>query len=177
MTERRPTPESITQATPIAEADTILQMRPVIVPETASLQRVAEAAVANTACRVIAVVDAAGRLTGVIPVHRLVNDIFLKIVPEEALGEIEDLDAALDYARHLGARVAGEIMSEPVSVRLEETVRDAFAKLQSSELNGLPIIDAERRVVGYIDQLELLLVWVRATGRQRLLEPRGDDAR
>ena len=176
MTDQRPTPESITQATPIAEADTILQMRPVIVPGEMSLQRVAEAAVENTACRVIAVVDGDEHLIGVIPVQRLVNDIFLKIVPEEALGEIDDMEAALEYARHIGARVASEIMSEPMSVTLDDTVRDAFAKLQASDLNGLPIIDAEGRVVGYIDQLELLLVWVRATGRQALLEPSPGDA-
>lgn len=176
MTDRRPTPESITQATPIAEADTILQMRPVIVRGEMSLQRVAEAAVENTACRVIAVVDGDERLIGVIPVRRLVNDIFLKIVPEEALGEIDDMEAALEYARHIGARVASEIMSQRVSVTLDDTVRDAFAKLQASDLNGLPIIDAEDRVVGYIDQLELLLVWVRATGRQPLLEPSPGEA-
>ena len=176
MTEPRLTPEAITQTTLISEADTILQMRPVVVHRDDSLQQVAEAAVGNTACRVIAVTDAEDRLVGVIPVHRLVNDIFLKIVPEEALGEIEDMEAALEYARHVGARVAGEVMSEPVSVRLDNTVRDAFSKLHSSALNGLPIIDAETRVVGYIDQLELLLVWVRATGRQALLEPPAEES-
>lgn len=176
MTEPGLTPEAITQTTLISEADTILQMRPVVVHRDASLQQVAEAAVRNTACRVIAVTDEEERLVGVIPVYQLVNDIFLKIVPEEALGEIDDIDAALDYASHVGARVAGEVMKEPVSVRLEDTVRDAFSKLQSTALNGLPITDAERRVVGYIDQLELLLVWVRATGRQVLLEPPAGDS-
>ncbi len=171
MTEPLLSPEAITQSTPISEADTILQMHPVIVQRATSLQQVAEAAVGNTACRVIAVTDEEQRLVGVIPVHRLVNDIFLKIVPEEAIGEIDDMEAALEYARHVGARVAGEVMSEPVSVHLDDTVRDAFAKLHSSTLNGLPIVDAEHRVVGYIDQLELLLVWVRASGRRALLEP------
>ena len=170
----RPTPESVTQATSIAEADTILQMRPVVVRSGDSLQTVAEAAVENTGCRVIAVVDADERLIGVIPVGRLVKDIFLKIVPEEFLGEIEDVEAVLEYAGHIGARTAGEIMGEPVSVQLDDTVRDAFARLQATELGGIPIVDAADHVVGYVDQLELLLVWVRATGRQRLLEPNGD---
>lgn len=169
----RPTPESVTLATTIAEADTILQMAPVVVREADSLHRVAEAAVENTGCRVIAVIDEAERLSGVIAVRRLVNDIFLKIVPEEFLGEIDDLDAVLDYAGHIGARLAREIMDEPVSVRQGDTVRDAFAKLQSGDLNGLPIIDDDEHVVGYVDQLELLLVWVRASGRQGLLQPDG----
>lgn len=171
------TPESITQLTTIADADTILRMQPIVVRESDSLQRLADLAVENSGCRVIAVVDDGDRLRGVIPVGTLVNDIFRKIVPEEFLGEIENIDAVLEYAGHIGARLARDIMSAPVSVHLEGTVRDAFARLRRTGLNGLPIIDAEEHVVGYVDQLELLVVWVRAAGRQRLLEPRGELAR
>ncbi len=176
MTMERATAESITQGTSIAEADRHLQVHPVIVHETDSLQVVAEAAVENAGCRVISVVDAEDRLAGLVPVRGLVHDIFLKIVPEASLGEIEDMEAVLRYAGHIGARLARDIMEPPVSVQLDGTVRDAFAKIQSHHLNGLPICDGGGRVVGYIDQLELLLVWVRATGRQRLLEPSDGDA-
>ncbi len=166
------TPESITQTTPIAEADTILRMEPVVVHADVSLRAVAEAAVDNTGCRVIAVTDDDMRLMGVIPIRVLVNDIFLKIVPEEFLGEILDLEGALKYAQHLRARTAGDVMLPPVSVRRDETVRDAFERMHAAKLNGVPITDDEGRVVGYVDQLELLLVWVRATGSEGLLEPK-----
>jgi CBS domain-containing protein len=172
----QPTPESITQATPIADADTILRMGPVVVPAGASLHAVAEAAVENTGCRVIAVVDDDEHLVGVIPIRVLVNDIFLKIVPEEFLGEILDYEGALKYAEHVGARTAADIMHTPVSVRRDESVRDAFERMHAAKLNGLPITDESNRVVGYVDQLELLLVWVRATGRQALLEPKPPEA-
>jgi CBS domain-containing protein len=165
------TPEAITQRTSIDEADRILEMSPVIVPTTASLREVAEAAVRNTGCRVIAVADEDGRLVGVIPVRALVNDIFLKIVPEEFLGEITDLEGVMKYASHLGARTAGDVMLPPVSVHPEETVRDAFERMQVSRLNGLPITNADEVVTGYVDQLELLMVWVRASGAAALLEP------
>jgi CBS domain-containing protein len=165
------TPEAITQRTSIAEADQILQMSPVIVPATASLREVAELAVQNTGCRVIAVVDVQGRLSGVLPVRALVNDVFLKIVPEEFLGEIIDLEGALNYAGHIGARTAGDVMAPPVSVHPEETVRDAFERMHVSHLNGLPVTDANEVVIGYVDQLELLMVWVRASGKATLLEP------
>ena len=167
----KPTPESITQATPIAEADLMLRMEPVVVEAEDSLRTVAERAVENTGCRVLAVVDADRRLVGVIPVRVLVNDIFLKIVPEEFLGEILDLEGALKYAEHVGARTAGDIMLPPASVRRADSVRDAFERMHEAKLNGLPITDEGIRVVGYVDQLELLLVWVRATGRDGLLEP------
>jgi CBS domain-containing protein len=146
-------------------------MEPVVVDVADSLHRIAELAVQNTACRVIAVVEQGQRLVGVIPVRALVNDIFLKIVPEEFLAEITDYEAVLKYAKHLGARTARDVMLEPVSVRRDETVRDAFERMHGSKLNGLPIIDADGRVTGYVDQLELLLVWVHASGRRTLLEP------
>ncbi len=173
MTQPSPTPESITQQTSIAEADLILRMEPVVVPASASLREVAELAVENPGCRVIAVIDDDGRLVGVLPVRALVNDVFLKIVPEEFLGEITDLEGALKYAEHVGARTAGDVMVEPVSVHPDETVRTAFQRMHESKLNGLPITGRDEKVTGYVDQLELLIVWVRASGRRALLEPRG----
>src|SRR5918996_6119753 len=173
----RETPEAITQGTRIADADALLSIGPVIVRGDESLHQIAEKAVANTGCRVIAVVDADDRLTGVIPVRVLVNDIFLKIVPEEFLGEILDLEGALKYAEHVGARTARDIMLPPVSVRRDESVKDAFERMHAGKLNGLPITDDAGRVVGYVDQLELLLVWVRATGSQGLLEPKHEHDR
>lgn len=171
------TPEAITQRTSIADADQILQMSPVVVRATASLREVAELAVRNTGCRVIAVVDDAGRLVGVLPVRALVNDVFLKIVPEEFLGEITDLQGALRYAERIGARTAADVMVPPVSVHPEETVRDAFERMHVSRLNGLPITASDETVVGYVDQLELLMVWVRASGAAGLLEPPGSSTR
>jgi CBS domain-containing protein len=167
------TPEAITQKTSIAEADQLLQMSPVVVPATASLHDVAELAVKNTGCRVIAVVEDDRRLIGVLPVRVLVNDVFLKIVPEEFLGEITDLEGALKYAEHVGARTAADVMVPPVSVHPDETVRDAFERMHVHHLNGLPITDADEAVIGYVDQLELLIVWVHASGKAGLLEPPG----
>ena len=172
----RKTPEAITQGTRIEEADGLLSIGPVVVRVHESLHQIAEQAVTNTGCRVISVVGDDGRLTGVIPVRVLVNDIFLKIVPEEFLGEIQDLEAALKYAAHVGVRTASDIQLPPVSVRRDETIRDAFSRMHDAKLNGLPIVDEEGRVVGYVDQLEMLLVWVRSTGRQGLLEPHDHDS-
>jgi CBS domain-containing protein len=171
MSDVGPSPESITQQTSIADADRLLHIGPVVVHAEDSLKRLAELAVENTGCRVLSVVDETGRLAGLIPIRILVNDIFLKIVPEEFLAEIADYQGVLKYAAHVGARTAGDIMIEPVSVHPDETVRDAFERMHAHKLYGLPITDAAERVVGYIDQLEMLLVWVRATGRSGLLEP------
>ncbi|MEO6059356.1 MAG: CBS domain-containing protein [Candidatus Limnocylindria bacterium] len=165
-------PEQITQGTSIGEVDRLLRgTDPILVRATDSLQRLAELAIETPGCRVVSVVDDKGRLIGLVPVRLLVNDIFLKIVPEEFLGAIGDVEGALEYAQHIRARVAADIMVSPTSVPLTATVRDAFETMHKARLNGLPILDEDRRVVSYLDQLELLLVWVRATGRSVLLRP------
>ncbi len=164
------TPESVTQHTTIGDADRLLRIQPVVVAPASTLQELAETAARQPGARVIAVAED-GLLRGVIPVRVLVNEIFMKIVPEEFLGEITHIDQVLTYARHMGARTAADIMQPPVSVRLDETVRDAFERMHRSKLNGLPIVDDAGRVVGYVDQLELLLVWVRASGLGAMLEP------
>jgi CBS domain-containing protein len=166
-----PSRESITSQTLVADADRVLATGPVVVGRDDSLETLAEKAVEHPTCRIISVVDDDGRLVGLVPVRMLVNDIFLKIVPEEFLGGIADIDAALEYARHIAARTAADIMIDPVSVRPDETVRTAFERMHHSRLNGLPIVDAEGRVTGYLDQLEMLLVWTRSTGRDALLRP------
>jgi CBS domain-containing protein len=168
------TRESITSQTPIADADRLLTAEPVVVHRQDNLELIAQRAVDSPICRVLSVVDDEERLAGLIPIRILVNDIFLKIVPEEFLGEIADLDAALQYASHIAARTASDIMIEPVSVRPTETVRTAFERMHHSRMNGLPICDPDGRVIGYLDMLELLLVWIRSTGRSALLHPPGN---
>jgi len=166
--------ESITSQTPIADADRLLTAEAVVVHRHDNLEIIAQRAVDNPICRVLSVVDEEEHLVGLIPIRILVNDIFLKIVPEEFLGEIADLDAALQYASHIAARTASDIMIEPVSVRPTETVRTAFERMHHSRMNGLPICDPDGRVIGYLDMLELLLVWIRSTGRSTLLRPAGE---
>lgn len=165
------TRESITSQTHIADADRLLTAEAVVVHRQDNLELIAQRAVDNPVCRVLSVVDDEERLVGLIPIRVLVNDIFLKIVPEEFLGEIADLDAALRYASHIAARTASDIMIDPVSLRPTETVRTAFERMHHSRMNGLPICDSEGRVIGYLDMLELLMVWITSTGRSALLRP------
>jgi CBS domain-containing protein len=165
---------AITQASTVRDVARLLRgTDPVTVRADDALRAVAMRSVAHPECGVLCVVDGEGRLVGLIPVTQLVQDIFVKIVPEEFLTHIDRAAQALDYAERLGARTAADIMGPPVGVRPDETVRDAFRKLHESELAGLPVVDDEGRVTGYLDELELLLAWVEASGRGRLLEPHG----
>ena len=120
-------PEDVTQTTPIGEVDTLLGgTDPIIVHRDDSLHRLAEYAVERPTCRVLSVVDGESHLIGLVPVRLLVNDIFLKIVPEEFLGIAATSRTCMEYATHLRARTAGDIMLPPVSIHRDQTVRDAF---------------------------------------------------
>jgi CBS domain-containing protein len=173
---RHESPESITQATPVGRIARLLRgTDPVTVRPDDSLRQVAEASVAHPECGVLLVVDEAGVLVGLIPATRLVRDIFARIVPEEVLSHIGDVEAALEYAALLGARTAADVMDPPVAVQADDTAREAFRRLRESGLAGLPVIDSRGHVEAYLDELELLLAWVEATGRSRLLEPTDDE--
>jgi CBS-domain-containing membrane protein len=147
---------------------------PIVVRSSDALHTLAELAVRNPACRVLSVVDDADRLIGLVRVTELLEDIFLKVVPEEALAAIEDVDDALRYAGHIGARTATDIMQPPVWADASDTLRTIFHRLRQSGMNGLPVTDADRRVVAYVDQLELLMAWIGTTSREVLLTP--DDS-
>jgi CBS-domain-containing membrane protein len=144
---------------------------PIVVRAGDPLHQLAERAVANPACRVLSVVDDERRLVGLVRVTELLEDIFLKVVPEESLGDIDDVDDALRYAGHLGARTAADIMQPPVSVHASDTLRTIFHRLRRSDINGLPVIDDTQRVIAYVDQLELVMAWIASTGRKVLLQP------
>jgi CBS domain-containing protein len=165
-------------ARPISAATTAIDIArlvggtdPIVVRAADSLHQLAERAVANPACRVLSVVDDAGRLIGLVRVTELLEDVFLKVVPEESLGAIEDVDDALRYAGHLGARTAADIMQPPVRVHASDSLRTIFHRLRQSAINGLPVTDDDQRVVAYVDQLELMMAWIASTGREILLEP------
>jgi CBS domain-containing protein len=166
------TPEAITVATPVGQVARLLRgTDPVTVHPGDTLRRVAQQSVVHPECGVLCVVDEQNVLVGLIRATELVNDIFIKIVPEEFLSRIGQADAALRYAERIGARTARDIMEVPVSVHAAQTVREAFRKLHETGLAGLPVVDDGDHVEGYLDELELLLVWVEATGRSGLLEP------
>ena len=52
------------------------------------------------------------------------------------------------------------MMQPPVYAREDDSIIDAFHKMRESDLRGLPIVDADMRVIGYIDLLELVLTCI-----------------
>ncbi len=87
------------------------------------------------------VTDDDGRLLGVLTER----DIFGRL-----LGP--DIAPAVD----LDARVEAHMTTDPRTLRLSQTVRDALELMQTGRYRNVPVIDDERRLVGVVRQVDIL---------------------
>ncbi|MBA2569726.1 MAG: CBS domain-containing protein [Chloroflexi bacterium] len=147
----------LAKRTTVAEIDHHLDIGPNIVRADEDLLSVARRAIAQPHTRLLAVVDTDQRIVGVIPVLRVVEEIVAHVSPESLMAEVKDLASAGRFGREVGARVAGDLMSAPVTLRPDSTVGNAFRAMHEHRYSGLPVVDDERHVIGYIDLLELAL--------------------
>jgi CBS domain-containing protein len=156
---------STLRRTTVREADQLSLIGPNRVPLDWTLAEIIESIERAPRTLTLAVVDGAGRLQGVIPFQQIVDEVFFQITPEEFLSQIHTLSDAQQYAlksRLSRAATAAEMMAPPVYVHPHETIVDAFRKMREANLRGVPIVDADMQVIGYLDLLELVLVWMRA---------------
>jgi CBS domain-containing protein len=87
------------------------------------------------------ITDADGRLLGVLTER----DVFGRLVgPDVAAGV--DLDHPVE-----------EFMTtDPHTLRLSQTVRDALELMQSSRYRNIPVVDDDQRLVGVVRQVDIL---------------------
>jgi CBS domain-containing protein len=152
-----PEPRSVLKRTTIREVERVLDIEPTIVRAGDDLIDVARQAFGRPSTRVLSVVDDDGRLVGILPVLRVVEEIVARAAPEQLLADISTVEQAARFAEEVSARTAGQLMLAPVFLRLDDTVSVAFAAMHVHHLSGLPVLDEDRQVVGYVDVLELAL--------------------
>lgn len=152
-----PEPRSVLKRTTIREVEHVLDIEPTIVHARDDLVDVAREAFGRPSTRVLAVVDDEERLVGVLPVLRVVEEIVARAAPEQLLAGISTAEQAARFAEEVSARTARDLMLPPIYLGLDDTVSASFAAMHVHHLSGLPVVDAERRVVGYVDVLELAL--------------------
>jgi CBS domain-containing protein len=144
--------------TPVEEAAVTLDLEPTLISRDTPLDEVADAMLTQPNVHVACVVAEDGRLVGLLGLRELADDIFFHIMPEEFLSEISDLEEVMKFADRSRLRTAADAMQEPVWVKRGETVREAFKRMHEHKLPGLPVVDEQYRVVGYINLLELLAI-------------------
>lgn len=146
--------------TPISAVDNLMKFEPAVVHAETPLDDVARAMLAHPNVHVASVVAEDGRLLGLLELNALADDLFFHILPEEFLSEITDLEKLMEYADRTRFLTAKDAMIEPVWVKPDETVKEAFRRMHDNNLPGLPIVDDRYQVVGYINRLELLSLCV-----------------
>jgi len=143
---------------PVEKATAILNLKPTIISPDVSLDLVAPAMLEHPSVHVVCVVAEDGRLIGLLSLQDLADDLFFHIMPEEFLSEVTDLEQVMQYADKSRMRTVADAMQEPVWVKRGETIGVAFSRMHDHRLSGLPVIDKQYHVVGYIDLLGLLAV-------------------
>jgi CBS domain-containing protein len=147
--------------TPVEVVLDILDLEPTIVNPDTPLDVVAQAMLDHCNVHVACVVAEDGRLIGLVGLRRLADDLFFHIFPEEFLSEVTDLEDVMDYADKSRMRTAADAMQEPVWVKSGDTVKDAFKRMHEHRLSGLPVVDDQYQVVGYINLLEVMAACLR----------------
>ncbi|MEO8463690.1 MAG: CBS domain-containing protein [Chloroflexota bacterium] len=152
----------LARETTVQECQALLEIPPLLVAPSADLRHVVREAARQSATRLIGVVDDAGRLIGVTTVTRVAESIVARVVPEALLVDVADAATATEFSQSMGVRFAKDIMLPPATVVLSDTIGDAFRVMHRRKLGGVYIVDADGRPTGYLDLLELALVYVRA---------------
>ena len=146
----------LSRETRVREAMQAVPARPCTVFQDAPLEEVAEVLGREPGLHTVAVVDRQGQLKGIISMRILLDDIFLRLAPEEFLADMREMVGVEEFGRISRAATAGDLMEGPVFIRMEDTVREAFARLHEHRLEGLPIVNEAMKVVGYLDRFQLL---------------------
>jgi len=164
----------ISKTTPVYRVAEILKTEPHLARPADSVYTLALRMARSPINRVACIVDPEKKLLGLIPLRVIVESLFYgtedgfrtarKMGHAIENGEmLPSLKVALAYPEapepYL-AETAGELMEAPIWIRPGDTVKDAVDKMLAGHLDGLPIVDGDMRVVGYIDMQELLRLWL-----------------
>lgn len=141
---------------PVSEVLAIHDFQPAIVEPDDSLAEVATKMLNHPSTHVACVINEEGRLCGIVRLEAIVNDLFMRLMPEEFLHELSELKEALEFADHLKHRTAADAMEEPVIIHPGDTIRSAFHRMHDLKLPGLPVVDDSHHVIGYVNLLEML---------------------
>jgi CBS domain-containing protein len=87
------------------------------------------------------VTDGSGRLVGVLTER----DVFERLVGEDVASGVD-----------LAAPVETYMTTDPRTLRLDQSVRDALELMQSGRYRNVPVVDDDRLLVGVVRQVDLL---------------------
>lgn len=148
---------SLTNKTLVRDAQKFLDFKPIIVREADSLNSIAKAIIMNPKVFNVYVVDRQGQLIGIIPIKIIYDNVFAQIISDE-LCEVGDYCQQSFIEGQVV--IAKDIMSKPAFVKMEDTVKTAFEKMQENSLDELPIVTDRLQIRGCIASQHLLSIWL-----------------
>jgi CBS domain containing-hemolysin-like protein len=153
--------------TPVAECEGLLQIEPLLLGRETDVLAALRQVAAHPATRIAGVIDDDGRLVGVLPILRLAEAVVARLAPEALLSTLSDIADIAAFSHSLEARTVGEAMLEPVSIAPSATIDDAFRRMHARHQSGIHVVDEAGRPIGYLDLLEVALVYADALARER----------
>ena len=125
---------------------------PTFVEKKASADDIAKMLIAYPNLKSVYVVDDKLKLVGRVTLKRLMKHEFMNLIPSS----FEYFDA-LEF---IGNKSAEEIMTAPVYVKDNDTLKTAFVKMYENDLEELPVVDDDLHLIGNIDLIELLTILI-----------------
>ena len=130
--------------------------KPVVVQMDNTLQTVLQGFLGDPDACFACVVNSEGRLMGIIESQQLAEVMFIPVMPEEYINDPQGYEMVLQHADIEQIPVAADIMIDPVFVKPDDTVEQTYHLLKEHHLAGLPVVDKNYRVEGYVTLLELM---------------------
>jgi CBS domain-containing protein len=149
----------LARRTPVSATQGKLSIEPLLARPDEDPLAVMRRASEQPATRLIGVVDGDGRLVGVVPIIRLAQAVVVRVAPETVMRGLAGVDEIAAFGHVVEARTMRDVMLEPSSVRPDATIDEAFRTMQARHQSGLYVVDDAGRPTGYLDLLELALVY------------------
>ncbi|UCF07847.1 MAG: CBS domain-containing protein [Thermoplasmata archaeon] len=136
----------------VGEAYETMVGKPAVVGEETILKEAVDAITQNLISRKVYVVDAEGKLKGVVTIETLLKQVGYRVGVRES--------GVISFFKFLSGvfkENVTEFMEKPVTITNDHKVLDGLKKMVEYHLNDLPVVDDEGRIIGELNSLEILL--------------------
>ncbi len=155
-------PVRVARSTPVSACEGLLEIGPLLVERDVDIIKVLRLSAARPSTRVVGVIDAEGKLVGILPILRIAEAVIARVMPEALLADIIDVADVARFGHAVESETAADAMLPPASVLPTASIADAFRVMHARHVSGLYVVDGGGRPTGYIDLLELAYFYLEA---------------
>jgi len=149
---------STQRSTPVSEIIQVFTLKPSIVRVDTPVREVMAALLTNPGMPVAFVVNNEERLMGTINIAALAEAVMAPVMPEAFIDTPGGYEKALKFADLNQEWIAANFMDESLYVFMDESLEQTYQRMQAQHVSGLPVVDKNYRVKGYVTLLELMAV-------------------